>query len=172
MLDMPLQRRSPAVAALFAALCSLVFLAFPVSAGAAGSPNISVTTSSSTVLFGAPATVTLNAANPAGEPYGYNLSFRAVLPANTTYVAGSGSPAPTTVLVGQPAAGQTTLIWSNVSDLSPNSSQSVSFQVNHSQAVFAPGGSFAITGEASINSDPRNVTQFSAVTGVPVGSEP
>jgi uncharacterized repeat protein (TIGR01451 family)/fimbrial isopeptide formation D2 family protein len=167
---MPARRRSPAATALFVVLALLALLALPVSAGAAGSPNISVTTSSSSVLFGAPATVTLNASNPAGQPYGYNLSFRAVLPANTTYAAGSGTPAPTTVLVGQPVAGQTTLIWSNVSDLSPNSSQAVSFQVNHSQAAFAPGGSFAVTGEATINSDPRNVTQFNAVTGVPVGA--
>ena len=91
-----------------------------------------------------------------------------MLPANTTYVAGSGSPAPTTVLVGQPVAGQTTLIWSNVSDLSPSSSNGVSFQVNHSTSAFAIGGCFAITGEATINTDPRNVTQFNAMTAVPV----
>ncbi|HMS62874.1 MAG TPA: hypothetical protein PKD63_11385, partial [Solirubrobacteraceae bacterium] len=166
--DTALRRRSPAAAALLTLLCCVILLAAPPGARAAGSPNISATTSSSSVLFGAPATVTLNASNPAAQPYGYNLSFRAVLPANTTYVAGSGSPAPTTVLAGQPAAGQTTLIWSNVSDLSPNSSGGVSFQVNHSQAAFTIGGSFAITGEASINTDPRNVTQFNATTGVPV----
>ena len=166
--DTSSRRRSPAAAALLTLLCLAIVLAAPPGARAAGSPNISATTSSSSVLFGAPSTVTLNASNPALQPYGYNLSFRAVLPVNVSYVAGSASPAPTTVLAGQPAAGQTTLIWSNVSDLSPNSSNGVSFQVNHSQAAFTIGGSFAITGEASINTDPRNVTQFNATTGVPV----
>ncbi len=162
------RRRSTTAAALLTLLCCAIALAAPAGARAAGTPNISATTSSSSVLFGAPSTVTLNASNPAGQPYGYNLSFRAVLPANVSYVAASGSPAPTTVLAGQPAAGQTTLLWSNVSDLSPNSSTGVSFQVTHSQAAFTIGGSFAITGEASINTDPRNVTQFNATTGVPV----
>ncbi len=166
----PLRRRSPAAAALLVVLSLVAVLALPASARAAGTPNITVATSSSTALFGSPSTVTLTAANPSGQPYGYNLAIRAVLPANVTYVAASGSPAPTRVLVNQPVAGQTTLLWANVSDLSPNSSGSVSFQVNHSTVAFTIGSSFAITGEATINTDPRNVTQFNVTTGVPVGA--
>ncbi len=155
-------------AALLAVLSFVAALALPAGALAAGTPNISATTSSSSVLFGSPSTVTITAANPAGQPYGYNLAFRAVIPANVTYVAGSGSPAPTSVLTNQPAAGQTTLLWPNVSDLSANSSNAVSFQVNHSQVAFTIGSSFSITGEATINTDPRDTTQFNATTGVPV----
>ena len=166
--SMPSRRRSPAAAALFVVLACTALCGVPSGVLAAGTPNLAATTSSSTILYGAPATVSLNASNPAGQPYGYNLSFRAVLPANVAYVAGSGSPVPTTVLANQPAAGQTTLLWSNVSDLSPNSSNGVSFQVNHAQAAFTIGDNFGVTGEASINTDPRNVTQYNAITGAPV----
>ena len=113
---------------LLASLAAAAVQQLPV-ALAAGSPNISLTKSApAKALFGSPSSVTLTASSPAGQPYGYNLSFRDVLPAGVSYVAGSSSPAPT-VLANKPAAGQTTLIWSNVSDLSPNGSRSLSYQV-------------------------------------------
>src|ERR671914_2724185 len=74
-----------------------------------------------TVLFGDDSTVTLRAANPAGQPYGYNLSFRDVLPEGVSYVPGSVSVAPR-IIPNAPSGNQTTLIFENVSDLSPGSS--------------------------------------------------
>ncbi len=160
---------APRRAALLLA-CLIALLVLAPAAHAAGSPNLSVATSSATVLFGGTSTVSVTASSPAGQPYGYNLSFRAVLPANTTYVAGSASVAPTTVLANQPGAGQTTILWSNVSDISANSTSAVSFQVTHSTVAFTIGNTFNVTGEAYANTDPRNVTQFNAVTGVPVAA--
>ena len=156
--------------ALVTAAMLLTACALSAAAQAAGSPNIAVTTSGGSVMFGTPSTITIAASSPAGQPNGYNLSYRAVLPANVTYVAGSASIAPTTILANQPGAGQTTLIWSNVSDMPPSSSSSVTIQVTHSTVAFTIGSTFTITGEAYVNTDPRNVAQFNAVTGVPVGA--
>src|SRR4051794_26393575 len=102
----------------------LAGLLVPSAAHASGTPNITMSVDSpSTVLFGAQSTVTLQASNPAGQPYGYNLAFREVLPAGVTYVLGSSSSGTEPqVLPNAPAAGQTTLIWGNTSDLSPGSS--------------------------------------------------
>ena len=76
-------------------VASLLFvLLVPGAAHAAGSPDISLSQNApSQVLFGTEATVSLTAANPAGQPYGYNLSFRDVLPPGISYVPGSGTGA-------------------------------------------------------------------------------
>ena len=131
-----MSRRSPLLGFGLAWACLLALLALlaPVAARAEGKPNLGLSvTSPKSILFGAKATVTLEASNPTGEPYGYNLSYRAVLPEGVAYVPGStklgsGGAAPTpTVIENQPKAKETTLIWSNVGDLSPASHETLSF---------------------------------------------
>jgi len=137
-------------------------------ASAAGSPDLSVTTSSGEVLYGDTATVTVEVSNPTDQPYGYNLSYRAVLPVGVSFSPGSGSPGPGTVIEG-PGPGQTTLIWSNLSDLSPGSIARISFGVEHDPSVFTVGDSFVVAVEAFADSDPRVVPQFDPATGEPTG---
>ena len=74
---------------------ALLLALWPGGARAAGSPNIGLTTSvPATTLFGTQTAVRLVANNPVGEPGGYNVSFRVVLPAGVSYVSAStGTPA-------------------------------------------------------------------------------
>ncbi|MFT4049207.1 MAG: isopeptide-forming domain-containing fimbrial protein [Solirubrobacterales bacterium] len=146
-----------------------------------GAPTINIAkTQPGEVLYGDPIPVTLTANEPSGETYGgFNLSFRDVLPVGVHYVPGSGSPAPT-VIADAPTAGQTTLIWSNVADLAPNSSYSVSYQVTYDTS--GPDGFFAgdtlttgtVTGTAAagayVNCNPRQEPRFDSTTGQPIGN--
>ncbi len=99
-----MSRRSPLLGFSLAWACLLVLLV-PANAAAAGSPAIELAVKAPTsVLFGAKATITLEAANPTGQPYGYNLSYRAVLPEGVAYVPGStkicsGGAAPTPTVI-------------------------------------------------------------------------
>lgn len=135
-------------------------------AQAGGTPNISATVSSSTPLYGEPVHVTLDAANPGGQPYGYNLSYRVVLPNGVSYQG--GSPVPPTVIANQPAAGQTTLIFSNVADLSPASHKELGFNLSYDQSIWHAGDVIPVSAQAFINTDPRFVPKFSS-TGQPEG---
>src|ERR671914_546332 len=119
------------------------------------------------VLFGDDSHVTLRAANPAGQPYGYNLSFRDVLPAGVSYVPGS-APVDPRVIQDAPGTGQTTLIFENVSDLSPGSSYSLDYEVRHDTAEYGIGDSYLNQAGAYINEDPRFVPDFAA-DGTPLG---
>src|ERR1700722_11867168 len=111
------------------ALALLATLTLTLGAGSAeaeGSPAITLSVGApANVLYGSNATVTLTAANPSGQPYGYNLSSRAVLPEGISYVPGSGHASTGAlepqVIANEPEAGKTTLIWSNVVDLAPAS---------------------------------------------------
>lgn len=142
-------------------------------AHAEGHPSITLAVGApATVLYGSNATVTLTAANPAGQPYGYNLSYRVVLPEGISYVAGSGhTPSGALepeMLANEPAAGKTTLIWSNVADLSPASSNTLTFQVKHSTSHFTIGNSYTVEAGAYIAEQPRYLPKFTA-TGTPEG---
>jgi uncharacterized repeat protein (TIGR01451 family)/fimbrial isopeptide formation D2 family protein len=119
------------------------------------------------VLYGETSPVTLRAANPIGQPYGYNLSFRDVLPPGVSYVPGSAPVAPQ-VIADAPAAGQTTLIFSNVSDLSAGSTYELHYRVAHDTTTFTPGDSYTNQAGAYINDDPRFVPDF-APDGTPAG---
>ncbi len=89
----------PCLLAPLALLVASLSLLAPAAAQAEGKPNLGLAvTSPKTVLFGAKATVTLEASNPTGEPYGYNLSYRAVLPEGVAYVPGSTKSAPSAPL--------------------------------------------------------------------------
>ena len=162
----------PAAGALVA--CLLALLA-PAIASAEGTPAIAVAVRTPvSVLFGANATVSLEAENPVGQPYGYNLSYRAVLPKGVSFVAGSsqlgsGGAAPTpTVVANEPASGETTLIWNNVGDLSPASHNILSFAVAPSTSSYPVASTFTVDAGAYIASQPRFLPKFSA-TGVPQG---
>ena len=145
----------------------LTLLGAAPAAQAAGTPDISMNKDApGSVLFGEDSTVTLSASNPSG-PTGYNLSFRDVLPVGVSYVAGSASVAPR-VLPNAPAAGQTTLLFENVSDLSGGSSYSLSYQVRHSTTTYNVGSSYTNNAGAYVNSDPRFLPKFTA-TGTPIG---
>jgi uncharacterized repeat protein (TIGR01451 family)/fimbrial isopeptide formation D2 family protein len=119
------------------------------------------------VLYGETSPVTLRAANPIGQPYGYNLSFRDVLPPGVSYVPGSAPVAPQ-VIADAPAAGETTLIFSNVSDLSAGSAYELHYRVAHDTTAFAPGDDYTNQAGAYINDDARFVPDF-APDGTPAG---
>ena len=132
-------------------------------------PAITIGQSGGGVLFGSTQTVTLTATNPSSQTdWGYNLSYEATLPANTTYVAttSANTPAPS-VYDNVPSAGETTVVWQNVADLSPGSSNSISFTVTHSTTAFQPGSQYTINSGAYVNNlvNVRQVPQFSPTTG-------
>jgi uncharacterized repeat protein (TIGR01451 family)/fimbrial isopeptide formation D2 family protein len=174
-----MSRRSPLLGfgLAWACLLALLTLLAPVAARAEGKPNLGLSvTSPKSILFGAKATVTLEADNPAGEPYGYNLSYRAVLPEGVAYVAGSaklgsGGAAPTpTILENQPKTKETTVIWSNVGDLSPASHSTLSFEITPSQVTYPVASEFTVPAEAFLAEAPRYLPKFKA-NGEPKGPE-
>ncbi|MDW5597736.1 hypothetical protein VSS74_25515 [Conexibacter stalactiti] len=138
---------------------------FVTSAHADGTPNITGTINSPTILHGETVPVSFEVRNPAGQPYGYNLSFRVVLPAGVTY-SGGAAQAPTTV--AGPGVGETTLIFSNVADLSPNASNTLAFDVDYDVALYDVGSRFEISAQAFLNDQPRYIPRFDGA-GLPVG---
>lgn len=140
-------------------------------AHAAGTPDLQLSGGPATsVLYGKLVPVDLTASLPAGAPKGYNLAFRAVLPAGTSYVAASaGNDGEPQVLTDAPSAGKTTLIWPNLDDLVASSSHTLSFQVryNDTGSPSAPrydvGDLLPIDTGAYISTDPRDETDFNAL---------
>ena len=160
--------RAPALA-LFLAL-ALSALAFPVGADAAGEPNISlIKEAPAHALLGTKQKVTLHAHNPAGEPRGYNLSFRDVLPVGVEYVAGSASIAPT-ILNNAPSAGKTTLLFENVADLSANSNYTLTYEVEPKPAAFTVNDFYENEAGDYVSLLPRFKPKFNAA-GEPVPGE-
>lgn len=163
--------------ALGALLGLLLTLAPAALAHAEGKPNIALGVEApASLLYGANATVTLTASNPSGQPYGYNLSYRAVLPSGISYVAGSthvggATAAEPKAIANEPKTGETTLIWSNVGDLSPASHNTLTFEVSHSTSTYSVGSSYTVQAGAYIASEPRYLPKFSA-TGKPEGPLP
>ena len=103
------RRRWFALTTAFAAVAAsvLVLVAGPAAApvSAAGSPDIVLTkTADAKTLIGDPTNVTLRACNPLGQPNGYNLSFRDVVPAGLALL--SADPAPSRQVV-EPAGRRT-----------------------------------------------------------------
>jgi uncharacterized repeat protein (TIGR01451 family)/fimbrial isopeptide formation D2 family protein len=142
------------------------------SARAAGRPSIALDVlTPSTILFQAHGSVALTASNPEGQPYGYNLSYRAELPAGVSYVPGSahleggGSPAPQ--VIEDHTTGVTTLTWSDVGDLSPSSHDTLDFEVGHSSSAYAVGREYKVVAGAYISELPRYLPKFDS-EGKPV----
>lgn len=146
----PTRRVAPLAVRLLAALAAtlLAVLAFgPAGALADGTPNISLTNDAQdNVLYGAESTVRLTASNPAGSSgTAYNVSYRVVVPANVTYVAGSASTAgEPAVIANQPAAGQTTLLWKNIADLGPGSTDTIDFRLQHAVLSYVVGSVYTV----------------------------
>lgn len=166
MLEASLKGRSRRFAALALGIFGLVLVALVALARADGSPNLTATVSSSQALYGDPVGVTVSASNPQGQPYGYNLSYRVVLPAGVSY-AGGAAVAPKQI-ADAPLPGERTLIFSNVSDLSPGATNELGFKLGYDNSVYDAGDSFAVKAEAFLNSDPRFVPKFSPL-GNPIG---
>ncbi|HEX8051025.1 MAG TPA: hypothetical protein VF504_06110, partial [Solirubrobacterales bacterium] len=124
-------------------------------AQADGTPDISASVSSSSALLGDAVHVHATAHNPNGQPYGYNLSFRVVLPEGVTY-AGGGPVAPQQI-ADAPNPGERTLIFENVSDLSPGSTKELEFDLEYSSSIYDAGDSFPVVVQAFVNDDARYV---------------
>lgn len=137
----------------------------PQPAFAAGTPDIVLTkTADARTLIGNNTSITLRACNPSSQPNGYNLSFRDVVPAGIGFV--SGTPAPTRIVANQPAAGQTTLIWENVSDLLTGTCSQITYSVDtnpDSNLTTMPvGTTFGTVGGAYVNTNAFNIPDFDA----------
>jgi uncharacterized repeat protein (TIGR01451 family)/fimbrial isopeptide formation D2 family protein len=145
---------------ILAAAALMALLGLVSTAEADGTPDISATVSSSSTLLGDPVHVRATAHNPNGQPYGYNLSFRVVLPEGVTY-AGGGPVAPKQ-LADAPNPGERTLIFENVSDLSPGSTKELGFDLEYSSSIYDAGDSFPVVLQAFVNQDPRYIPKFNA----------
>ncbi len=174
--SIPFRRRRRGGDGRSASLLMLVLLALLAVFGAAqasAAPSLTVSVEAEDVLFGQTGRVNITATNGtvAGTTTGYNVSYRVVLPAGVTYEGGLPSSVPTPrIVLGQPGAGQTTLIWSNLSDLTPGSDFSIGFDVNHAQtAPWGPGSTYTITAGAYASDLPRTVPAFAA-NGTPVAN--
>ena len=143
---------------ILAAVALTALLGLAATAKADGTPDISATVSSSSTLLGNPVHVEVTAHNPNGQPYGYNLSFRVVLPEGVTY-AGGGPVAPNQI-ADAPNTGERTLIFENVSDLSPGSTEEFGFNLNYSDLIYDAGDSFPVKVQAFVNDDARYIPKF------------
>jgi fimbrial isopeptide formation D2 family protein/uncharacterized repeat protein (TIGR01451 family) len=161
---------------LLAALCVAGLLA-AAPARAAGTPDLQLAGGpDATVLYGDAVPVALTASLPAGAPKGYNLAYRAVLPAGVHYAAGSAGEADgePRILANAPSTGRTTLIWENVGDLVASASHTLAFEVTYDDTSSASparhdvGDVLAFDTGAYIATGPRDVADFDA-TGAPTG---
>jgi large repetitive protein len=155
------------------ALLAAIALAVPAVASAAGEPNISLDKRApEQALLGTRQPVQLVVKNPVGQPRGYNLSFRDVLPKGVTYVASSSSKIAPTVLLNAPHVGETTLLFENVSDLSAGSEYVLAYEVEPSTTFFKLAETHIYTNkaEAFVTKEPRNKPNFAANGEVVAGS--
>jgi uncharacterized repeat protein (TIGR01451 family)/fimbrial isopeptide formation D2 family protein len=158
-------KRILALIALLSAVAFSLVLVAPASAD--GTPDLQLGATSTSPLYGENGAVSATASLGSGQPSGYNLSFRAVLPPGISYAG--GSPIAPTVINDAPGPGETTLIFSNVSDLFANSSQGINFNVAHDQLLFEVDDIYTIEIGAFVNADPRFLPRFNAL-GEPIPS--
>jgi large repetitive protein len=172
---------------LAATLASAGLLAVVSVSASAASPNMTLTESApATAMYGTAVTATLSVTNPTSGPGTpmYNLTYTDVLPVGVSYVSGSSTTngAAGSAALGdpekfsnEPSTGQTTLIWSNVADLEPSSTESISFNVQpatdhgtyEAASPVYPGESYTDSSAVYANTDPRYVPEFSG-TGTPI----
>jgi len=146
-----------------------VVVAVPTPAAAAGTISLDKS-SSGPVLLGGQVEYRLAATNPAGSGVEqYNLSYSDVLPVGVTYVTGSTSPGsygePQVITITDDAAAtppvtHQVLVWSNVSDLTPGSTRTLTFRAGVDPGLYPIGASVTNTGSAFSSSDPREVPDF------------
>ncbi len=173
------------IAIALATLCSVLVVVPPVASPVQAAANLQTTKSApGQLLAGDPLSYSITASNSgAGADPLYNLTFRDVLPLGVTYAANSTAPAEAgepQVIVNQvpdtnPGAlvgdtiPQTTLIWSNVTDLQANDDFTVSFRVDVDSTgdpvrndVHVIGAQISNTGESYGGVDPRRLPTFNA----------
>ncbi len=174
-LDAVANRRFLALSVLLVAIAMIV----PAAASAAGEPDITLEKHApEQALLGTSQAVQLVVKNPLGQPRGYNLSFRDVLPANVSYVPGSSSKITPKVLTNAPHAGETTLLFENVSDLSAGSEYVLAYEVEPSKTFFKIGetegkkgvNTYTNKAEAFVTRKPRLKPNFAANGEVVAGS--
>ncbi|MGD1053236.1 MAG: hypothetical protein ABR950_05340, partial [Candidatus Dormibacteria bacterium] len=167
----PARRALLSIVSLVMAVAPVVSAVSSPAVQASGTPDISLSESApATILYGTDASVSLTASNPGSGEWGYNLSYEDVLPAGVSYVPGSTTPSSVgdpQILANEPAANETTLVWSNVSDLSPGSSNTLGFGLAAATDAdptpnFLPNDAYTDATSAYVNTDPREVPQFSA----------
>lgn len=130
---------------------------FDGAATADGSPDIGVSVAADAeVLHGLTSSVEITASNNSGTD-GYNLSYRVVLPVGVSYSSG---PIPPTVLNDVPTLGETTLFFSNYSDLPDGGNQPITIVVAHDPAMYTPGDIFTVSADAYVNDDERIVPKI------------
>ncbi len=154
-----------------------VVLSVPTPAHAAGTLTLDKT-SSGPVLVGGEVEYHLAATNPAGSGVQqYNLSYVDVLPPGVSYVAGSttptgsGEPQVTTVTddpTATPPLTHQVLVWSNIADLTPGATRTLSFRASVDPDTYPVGSTVSNDASASSSSDPREVPAFDD-EGNPVG---
>jgi uncharacterized repeat protein (TIGR01451 family)/fimbrial isopeptide formation D2 family protein len=145
-----------------------------------GVPAINLSKSApADVLYAEPIPITLTASQPTAPPgdpeWGFNLTYRDVLPPGVSYVSGSAPVAPQEI-TDQPAPGWTTLIFSNVGDLAPGSSHTLTYEAQYTTTDYAVGDLVA-TGSAGppaaaaayVNCNPRWLPRFDSA-GLPTGT--
>ncbi len=153
---------------------ALVGVGLPVivATPAAAAAEISISKSApGSVLAGEPVTYTLTASNPGTEVL-YNISFRDLLPDGVRYVSGSTSPAdagePKSSTVN-PGTGEQTVVWSNVADISPGSTTSITFEATFDTTIYPVGASFTNNASTYGSINPRTIPRF-LPNGLPIPS--
>ncbi|GEM_PF-1745648 len=113
------------------------------------------------VLLGANATYSLSAFNNGSTVDGYNLSWRVVLPVGTTLVSSTiGNPE--TTISDSPSVGETTLMWTNASDLQVNVTKSFSIEVAFSTATWDVTMQPSLSAGAYLSNNARLIPDFNA----------
>lgn len=127
-------------------------------------------TSSGTVLLGGEVAYHLAASNPPDSGVEqYNLSYVDVLPVGVTYVAGSTDPSgfgePQVITITDdattvPPLTHQVLIWSNVTDLTPGATRTLTFSASVASDSYPVGSAVTNNATAYSSSDPREVPDF------------
>ncbi len=123
---------------------------------AAAAPDLDVAVKGpGSVLIGTPASFTVSVTNSTATP-GYNTGFRIELPPGVSF-GSSNAPVPPVEFADSPIPGRTTLVWENVNDSQPASTESMTFSLLASTTAYPVGTTFDITAGAYTSENPRVV---------------
>ncbi|HEY4278469.1 MAG TPA: isopeptide-forming domain-containing fimbrial protein [Conexibacter sp.] len=148
--------------------CTLTLLAvllglLTFSAAAQADPVMTMSVDSPEILHGDAIPIHVEFSNDAANiaDYAYNLTFSVVLPSGVTY--NDDAPIKPTVIPNAPSPGLTTLVFSNVTDLSPRATYGLSFTAHYNTSTYDVGGTpIVIRAQGGVNSAPRVVPAFDA----------
>ena len=159
-------------AAMLGAVGAVTVVAPPEAQAAEPAPAISVDkaltqqvedpTADASVLIGGTIgyTVTVSNSGAAGVGRAYNVSVRDVLPAGVAYKAGSASLGEPTIIANAPSAGRTTLLWTNLFDVTPAGEQTLTYTVTPDPAALPVGSTVTNAATAYATNDPFDITDF------------